>query len=163
MRYLQRLLFLCPNYELRLFRFHQIDTSPVVQSMYLSVLTANSSTYSRTGCDTSNYHYEAIRVNVAKTGEYNLRSNSRIDTVGYIYKDNFNLVDLSENLLPQNDNGCFERQFKLNVNLQVGTTYMLFVTTSSPNITGAFSILAYGPSTVSLSRISEYIYHLVNN
>jgi hypothetical protein len=131
--------------------------------MYLSVLTANSSTYSRTGCDTSNYHYEAIRVNVAKTGEYNLRSNSRIDTVGYIYKDNFNLVDPSENLLSQNDNGCVERQFKLNVNLQVGTTYILFVTTSSPNITGAFSILAYGPSTVSLSRISEYIYHLVNN
>lgn len=131
--------------------------------MYSSSLTANSSTYSPTGCDASNYYYEAIRVNVAKTGEYSLRSSSRVDTYGYIYKNYFNLVDLTENLMAQNDNGCDEHQFKLNANLQVGTTYILFVTTSSPDVRGPFSIVASGPSTVSLNRISEYMYHLVNN
>ena len=120
------------------------------------MLTANSSTYSPTGCDASNYYYEAIQVNVVKTGEYNLRSNSRIDTVDYIYENNFNLVNLSENLLSQMGNGCFERQFELHVNLQVGTT-------SSQSSTGVFPILASGPSTASLHRISEYMYHLVNN
>jgi hypothetical protein len=143
--------------------FHQIDTSSVIESAHLSALTTNSSKYLHTGCYASDYYYEAIRINVAMSGYYSLRSNSNVDTAGYIYKEKFNTISPLENLLTENDNSCGGRQFKFTLNLQVGTTYILVVTTSLAEKTGRFSILASGPSTVSLNRISEYMHHLVNN
>jgi hypothetical protein len=130
--------------------------------VYLSELTENSPMYSSTGCEESTY-YEAIRVNVLKSDHYSLRSNSSVDAFGYIYKENFNPFNLSETLPLQNDDNCDEGQFKLTANLQVGTTYILIVTTSSPNEIGTFLILASGPDIVTLNRISEYMYHLVNS
>jgi hypothetical protein len=143
--------------------FHQIDDSSVAQSMYSSTLAANSSTYSPTGCGVSNYYYEAIQVNVAKTSCYSFDSNSNINTVGYIYKHNFNQFDPFENLMLRIDANLTSTQLKVDVNFEASTTYILIVTTSSPNMAGAFSIVVSGPSNISLNRISEYLYHLVNN
>jgi hypothetical protein len=156
------LTFLCPNLNYDCF-FHQTDTSSVIESAHLSALTTNSSKYSSSGCDASNYYYEAIRVNVAMSGYYRLRSSTTVNTVGYIYKETFNTINFRENLLSENDDSCGGVQFKFILNLQVGTTYIVVVTTYLPYNTGTFSILASGPSTVSLNRISEYMYHLVNN
>jgi hypothetical protein len=100
---------------------------------------------------------------VAMSGYYRLRSSTTVNTVGYIYKETFNTINFRENLLSENDDSCGGVQFKFILNLQVGTTYILVVTTYLPYNTGTFSILASGPSTVSLNRMSEYMYHLVNN
>jgi hypothetical protein len=131
--------------------------------MYSSALTANSSMYSPTGCGPSDYYYEAIEVNVVKTSCYSFDSNSSINTVGYIYKHNFNPFTPSQNLIWRIDANFNNTQLKVNANLQVGTKYILVVTTSSPNVTGAFSIVVSGPNNVSLNRIGEYLYHLVHN
>ena len=125
--------------------------------MYTSALASNSKMYSRTDCGESQY-YEAIEVNVILSGLYSLSSDSIVNTYGYIYKEKFNPVNTSKNLLSQNDNSCNTDQFKLTLDLQVGTTYILVVTTYYANVTGTFSITVSGPSNVSFNLISEYLY-----
>jgi hypothetical protein len=109
-----------------------------------------------------NYYYEAIQVNVDETGYCSLRSSSKIDTYGHIYKDKFNPYNPFENLIWRNDDSCTEDQFRFRIDLQDSTTYILVVTTFSPNVTGSFSIIAYGPNNVILKHISEYLYYFVN-
>jgi hypothetical protein len=128
-----------------------------MESTYSSVLTANSPRYSPTGCGASDYHYAAIQVNVVRTGCYSLDSSSSVNTFGYLYKNDFNPLNVSENLFAQNDGSMNNMQFKFITHLVASTTYVLVVTTSSPNLTAAFTVLVSGPNTVRLNRISEYL------
>jgi hypothetical protein len=125
--------------------------------MYSSMLNGNSSTYTRTGCGMENYYYEAIQVNIANSGYYTLSSKSNINTYGYLYTNSFIPNDPFMNLFLQNIYGCGINQFKLDTFLQFNTDYILVVTTSTPNVTGPFSILVSGPNNATLKRISESI------
>jgi hypothetical protein len=131
--------------------------------MYLSMLTANSSTYSPTLCEEANYYYEAIQVNVVTTGCYNLSSKSIVDTFCYIYKDEFVPFNASINLISRSGISLNNTPFQLITYLEVNTSYVLVVTTSSPKVTGAFSIRVSGPNNVTFYRISEYLYCFGNN
>jgi hypothetical protein len=117
--------------------------------------------YTRIACGSS-FYYEAIEVNVFLSGFYTLSSDSIVNTNGYIYKEKFNPVNPSENLLSQNDGSCQSRHFKLTAVLQNSTTYVLVVTTLIPNVIGKFSIAVSGPNSVRLDRISEYLYYFMN-
>lgn len=77
------------------------------------------------------------------------------DTYGYIYKNDFNALKPSENLLLQHDGSCNEGQFKLFIDLEINTRYVLVVTTRRPNAVGNFSISISGPNNVSLNHISK--------
>ncbi|CAF0857365.1 unnamed protein product [Adineta steineri] len=120
-----------------------------VQSAYSSELTTNSQTYSR-DCRKLNYYYETIRMRVVETGSYALISNSSMDIFGYIYEDDFNPMNPFENLLPQDYRACSSPDFKLIADLYTGTSYILVVTTSSPNMRGNFSIRTSGPNNIFL-------------
>jgi hypothetical protein len=135
----------------------------VVQSMYSYELTTNSQMYSR-NCVQSSFYYETIDVNVAETGYYTFGSTEGIPTLGYIYKDNFNPFNPFENLHSQPDNNCNNGwYFKLIAHLQASTTYVLVVTTYSPNVTGNVSITVSGPNNVTLTRTSEYLHYFMTN
>jgi hypothetical protein len=114
--------------------------------------------FSPTGFGSLNYYYEAIQVDVFANGCYNITSNSTIDTDGYIYEDNFNLMIPSGNLLSRNDRSFRSNQFELLTRLQVNSNYILVVTTNEPNVTGAFSLIVNGPNMVRFNRTSEYFY-----
>jgi hypothetical protein len=137
------------------FIFHWVGTSSVVQFRYSSSLTKNSQTYSRK-CDSSNYYYESIEVNVVTDGWYTFSSNGITDPAGYIYKDNFNPFYPRENLLSEDDSISYSN-FQLITHLQANTTYVLVVTTHRSREIGAFLIFVLGPNNVSLNRISEYL------
>ncbi|CAF0818601.1 unnamed protein product [Adineta steineri] len=128
----------------------QIPYLSTRQSNYSSELTTNSQKYSRDG-QKSNYYYQAIPMHVMVTGHYALSSSSNMDTFGYIYKDDFNSMNPFENLLSQDYRSCSYQDFKFITYLQTGTKYILVVTTSSPNITGKFSILTSGPNDIILN------------
>jgi len=130
--------------------------------MYSSALTENHQMYPRLSSDESNYYYEAIEVNVVEAGVYIFASNSIVPLFGYIYNSSFDHFRPYQNLLVGDGKGC-DQQFKLRIYLQVSTTYVLVVTTFSPNVTGAFSIIASGPNHVSLNRIGEYLHYFSNN
>jgi hypothetical protein len=119
--------------------------------------------YSPTACELSSLYYEAIQVNLVQAGYYRIASNSTIDTYGYFYNDTFIPFAPNLNELSRDDDSCDDYQFKLSTVLHVNTTYILVVTTYDSNVTGDFSIIVSGPNNVSLNRISEYLYYLVNN
>ncbi|CAF3909027.1 unnamed protein product [Adineta steineri] len=134
----------------------EIEYSDDVQSKYSLQLTANSQTYSR-DCQKSNYYYQTIRMNVMETGYYALSSDSRMNTFGEIYEDDFDPMNPFENLLKQDYRACSFQDFKFIAYLHTGTTYILVVTTSSPNMTGNFSILASGPNNITLDPYKAQI------
>ncbi|CAF0735174.1 unnamed protein product [Adineta steineri] len=134
----------------------QMPYSSTAQSNYTSELNTSSQTYSR-DCRKSNYYYQIIRVNVLETGYYALSSSSNMDTFGDIYKDDFNPMNPVGNLLSQNYRACSYQDFKFIVYLHTVTTYILAVTTSSPNMIGNFSILTSGPSNITLDPYNKTV------
>jgi hypothetical protein len=133
----------------------------MAQSMYSSMLTANTQTYSRV-CGRTNYYYETIQVNVQETGNYSFGSISSIETYGYIYNNSFDPFNPTKNLVLQDGYGCGIYQFQLTARLQLNTTYVLVVTTFFPNVQGNFSVHVTGPNNVRLNRISEYLYFFLD-
>ena len=93
-------------------------------------------------------------MNVTETGYYALRSSSMINTIGDIYKDDFYPMNPFENLLKQDYRICHFSDFELIAYLHTGTTYVLVVTTS-PNMTGNFSILTSGPNNITFDPYSK--------
>ncbi|CAF3931917.1 unnamed protein product [Adineta steineri] len=108
--------------------------------------------FSQNGCDLPTY-YEAIQVNVNESSYYTFASNSSIDTTVAMYRDYFNPFNTLKNLILTNDNSCHNDQFRLTVDLEINTEYILVVTTYRPNITGTFSIIVFGSNNVTLERL----------
>ena len=119
---------------------------------YTSTLTASSSTYSRTGF-APGFFFEALRVTVSVTGEYDIRSISNIDAYGSLYRSAFNPSNPMGNLVIQDDSGGGRGQFRITATLQAGVTYILVFTTYAPNEQGPFTVSVTGPTRVGLARI----------
>jgi hypothetical protein len=86
-----------------------------------------------------------------------------MNTFGYIYKNDFNPLKPAENLLLEHNGSCNQEQFKLIIDLDVNTRYILVVTTYRPKAMGRFSVLVSGPDNVSLNHLREYLHCFVNN
>ncbi|CAF4091059.1 unnamed protein product, partial [Adineta steineri] len=135
-----------------------MNTSSVVQTVYASELTTNSSTYLRS-CSSSSTYYEAIQVNVRTTGLYTFFSQSNMGTYGSIYKDYFNPYNPLENRRSEEDILCDAFESRFLIALGTSITYILIVTTRRSNTTGAFSIIVSGPNNVDLKNISKCLYY----
>ena len=128
-----------------------------IQWVYSSKLTADSPTYYR-DFQIPKCHFETVEINVVTAGVYVLRSESSMsNTYGYIYKNDFNALKPFQNLLLQHDGYCNEGQFKLIMNVEINTRYVLVVTTHRPDTIGNFSVFISGPNNVTLNRINKLI------
>jgi hypothetical protein len=125
-----------------------------IQLVYSSKLTADSPTYYR-DCRIPRCHYETFEIYVVTKGVYVFWSESNINTYGYIYKHDFTSLKPFENLLSQHDGSCNEGQFKIFVDLEINTRYILVVTTHRPNTIGDFTLSISGPANVTLHHISK--------
>ncbi|CAF2182727.1 unnamed protein product [Rotaria magnacalcarata] len=76
-----------------------------------------------------------------------------MDTIGYLYENSFVASTPLLNLLFYNYDTGGPVKFGFTYYLSSGITYILVVTTSSTDVTGAFSILASGPSEFTLTLI----------
>ena len=92
-----------------------------------------------------------------ETGYYTIIINSTIDTVSYVYKNNFNVFDPQTNLIPGHTYTCCDHHFKIIVNLEINITYVLVATTLDENEQEKFSVVVSGPNNVSFNLISEYL------
>ena len=126
-----------------------------IQLEYSSKLTTDSPTYYR-DCQIPKCHYETLELYVITKGVYVLCSESNINTVGYIYKNDFDSLKQFENLLLQHDGYCNDGQFKLIIDLEINTRYILVVTTYRSNTLGNFSIFISGPDNVTVNYFSKY-------
>ncbi|CAF1084966.1 unnamed protein product [Adineta steineri] len=80
----------------------RLSTPVNIQLKYSSKLTDDSPTYYR-DCQVPQCHYETSQIYVNTTGLYVLWSESNINAYGYIYKNDFNPLKPSENLLLSHD------------------------------------------------------------
>ncbi|CAF3958010.1 unnamed protein product [Adineta steineri] len=131
----------------------RLSTPVNVQYTHSSQLTDDSPTYYR-DCQVPQCHYETLQIHVNTTGLYVLWSENNINAYGYIYQNDFNPLKPTENLLLSHDGECNDGQFKLIIDLEINTRYILVVTTRDPKITGNFSVFFSGPNNVSLSPFS---------
>lgn len=118
-------------------------------------MTQNSLKYGRQNCQSPNFYYESININVIQSGIYTLSSISDISLHGYLFKQHFNSYRSSERLLFDDAVGCLWNDFKITIELQSSVTYVLVVTTTNENSIGDFLILASGPNNVTFNRISK--------
>ncbi|CAF4050578.1 unnamed protein product, partial [Adineta steineri] len=131
----------------------RLSTPVNTQLRYSSELTYDSPTYYR-DCQVPQCHYETLQIYVNTTGLYVLWSENNINAYGYIYKNDFNPLTPSENLLLSHDGECNDGQFKLIIDLDNNTRYILVVTTHDSKKTGNFSVFISGSNNVSLSLFS---------
>ena len=125
-------------------------------------MDTHSQVYCRDRCSSADYqydfdddyYYEMIVVNISKAGNVTIKSQSSMNTYGYLYENSFDPFDKSSNLLMEDDNSGDNEQFKMTAFLQPSTLYVLVVTTFSPHVMGHFSIIASGLSSISLTRES---------
>ncbi|CAF1170636.1 unnamed protein product [Adineta steineri] len=142
--------------------FDRFSTPVNIQLIYSSKLTHDSPTYYR-DCQVPQCHYETLQIHVNTAGLYILWSESNINPYAYIYKNDFNPLKPSENLLLSHDGTCNDGQFKLISDLEINTRYVLVVTTHYSKTIGNFSVYICGPNNVSLSPFSKYLYDSFDN
>ena len=95
---------------------------------------------------------------VYKNGYYRFRSYGSIDAYGSIYKNTFNPLNPSENLLQTDGDSYDDLQFTLDVPLSTNMTYVLVTATDRLEETIPFSIIVQGAEEVILERLSKYMY-----
>ncbi|CAM4922448.1 unnamed protein product [Rotaria socialis] len=128
--------------------------STVVNSSYSSTWTTNSQTFARISGGVANYYYQAIRMIVNTSGNYNITSSSNVDTYGYLYATAFYPSNISLNLIAQDDDSGGSMQFKFVRFFNSSVVYILVATTYSGGVMAPFSIIVSGPSRVSLLYIN---------
>ncbi|CAF4554213.1 unnamed protein product [Rotaria socialis] len=128
--------------------------STVVNSSYSSTWTTNSQTFARISGGVANYYYQAIRVIVNTSGNYNITSSSNVDTYGYLYATAFYPSNISLNLIAQDDDSGGSLQFEFGRFFNSSVVYILVATTYSGGVMAPFSIIVSGPSRVSLLYIN---------
>ena len=132
--------------------FSHLGSAVVGRTIYSSVLSNTSASYCREDpCPNGLCYYEALKITVSTAGNYTIRSNSSMDTYGYIYNNTFDTSYPSRNMLQFNDEDADAQQFLLSMWLQTMITYIVVATTYGASVTGSFSIIVQGPAVVSLS------------
>ncbi|CAF3642717.1 unnamed protein product [Rotaria socialis] len=128
--------------------------STVVNSSYSSTWTTNSQTFARISGGVANYYYQAIRVIVNTSGNYNITSSSNVDTYGYLYATAFYPSNISLNLIAQDDDSGGSLQFEFARFFNSSVVYILVATAYSGGVMAPFSIIVSDPSRVSLLYIN---------
>ena len=133
------------------FFYLSLASSPYsIQSFYTSALTSNSLTFCRVGTCASTifFRYQPIGLMTTMAGLYAIRSNSSLDTVGFLFDTAvIQIADGSEAIRSNDDDGG-DSQFLILMSLQAMFNYTLVVTTYNPNVTGPFLVSAGGNASV---------------
>lgn len=122
---------------------------------FTSEWSRDSLTFRRPNATQSgNFYYQAVLITVSRTGVYTIRSESSINTMGFLYSPSFDKRKPRQDLIDSDDNSAGNRQFRLRRTLTVNQRYYLVVTTFSPSITGSFTIVISGPKEVDVIPIT---------
>jgi hypothetical protein len=106
-------------------------------------------------CTSKKFYYESIQLNVAMTGNYSVNGYNSVYAYGYIYKNNFDPLKPSENVIAESQKGPCYNLLKLPVYLQIEFTYVLVVTTNLPGWKEVFPISVFTANNITFKRISE--------
>ncbi|CAF1158512.1 unnamed protein product [Adineta steineri] len=154
-------IFVADSSNNRIQKFQYLEescnSSLIIETMYSSSLTSNSSTYFKDCLELQSY-YEAMQMSITITGHYTFLINSEIKNMSaYIYTNNFNPFNVSRNDPSHSVYSGDQNQLQLTAFLVANTKYVFIMTTFSPNVTGDVSIQVSGPNYIDFNRICEYL------
>ena len=134
-----------------------IEIREFVQTNYSSNLSVNSHRCHRLkDCELLNYYCEIIEIHTKEEGDYTITSHSTKSLVGYIYENNFTLLDLNINKIQSNNDNYYNYQFKMTLYRPANSSFLLIVTTAQELEQGHFSITVHGPSNASMQHQSRF-------
>ena len=119
-------------------------------------MTTNSQTFCPNGpCPPRIFFYQAIQISVSVGGSYVMACNSSFVTVGLLYDlNNFNPTSVFTYLLTSDPGLVGENgQFVIEYIFKSMTQYTLVAAAYFWNVTGPFTIKAFGPGSVSFTNI----------
>ena len=116
--------------------------------MYSLEFTRYSPHYGDESCQSSDFSYESIQINVIQSGNYTLSSVNNLNTHGSLYEQHFNPYSPSERLLSHNFFGCPQMQFKIIAELLSNVTYILITEIPGNDWIGELSVLGTGTNNV---------------
>ena len=133
-----------------LFCYFTVTVPKNFETVYLEQLTSENPTFSHSG-RSEQFHYQAIRLPITKTGVYIIRSNAMFDSYGFLYRSSFDPSKPLANLMAEDNNSDLSLDFRMTSKLQAGTTYILVVTTYNPMKIGVYELSLIGPAKINLS------------
>jgi len=120
-----------------------------------SLLTIYSERFTRPNDTDYIHYYEAFEVTVPVDGDYIIKSDSSIDTIGLLYTENFYSSLITLNLFTSDDDSGGNEQFQMNIYLKSNKRYILVVTTSGSSITGRYTLLVSGLNRANILQINN--------
>ena len=120
-------------------------TAVSIVSSFSGNLSNDSPVFTRLGETTNDYYYDATNLIVDTDGTYQIESFSSELLIGYLYNNSFDSSDPSLNLIDSSSNENQTDNFQLFSTLNNDQSYILVVTSISPNETGTYSITLTGP------------------
>lgn len=107
-------------------------------------------------CSDQPFFVAPFLVTVPTTGIYAFYTSSNINTYGLLYKPAFDLRFVYINLIDGDNDAFGNGQFLIRHILQANDTYVIVVTTSAPNTTGEFTLIAIGSAEVTLTPVTDF-------
>ncbi|CAF4508797.1 unnamed protein product, partial [Rotaria socialis] len=117
-----------------------------------SILTSDNPAYTRPDASNGSYYYDTFSLMVPMGGNYDIGSNSVLDTAGSLYDGDFVPDHPDLNIVKYNDDSGGSSQFRLEVFLQAHVKYTLVITTFNERTTGPYTLIVSGLMLVSLIR-----------
>lgn len=124
----------------------------VFNTSFSSIWSANNPVFIRPGGLESAYYYDTFEIILYKSGNFEIGTNSSVDTFGSIYNGTF-IADFPErNLLASDDDSGENKQFRLVVYLESNVRYTLVTTTHHGSSFGLYKVIVSGPIRVNLIK-----------
>lgn len=80
---------------------------------------------------------------------------------GYVYTNNFTLLDLSLNVLKDINKQKCKNQFEISFDYELNSSFVLIVTTHEEYQQGNFSIIVNGPNNVTMKRKGKMFFYFI--
>ena len=126
--------------------YHSLLDVTVINTTLSSSLASTDPIYQQFAGHFSKYYYKLFQITVRNSSIYTCSIKSRIKTIGYMYKNIFDVSSPSSHLLTEDRITNSNQQYPFQKYLEAGSTYYLLVTTRLPRKFGAFSITVSGPT-----------------
>lgn len=98
----------------------------------------------------------AIQVTTSTNGTYTFAADSTLDTYGCLYRDPFDPMQPTFNMISCNDDSDSSANFQLSTTLTANQSVVLVVTTYSTSQIGSFKIEVYGPVQVTFAGMLSF-------
>jgi hypothetical protein len=126
-----------------------------IKTTYSSSLTEMSPSFTRYLGTSTGYYYILLKLNVPKSGMYNIRTDSHMDLFVYIYHTQFSSSNPQSNLIAYSNQCGGRKQFQSMITLDNERDFYIVISTSFPDMTGLFAVIVESGTQVNMTEVQR--------